>query len=512
MINKIVLVTMPFITPTSPPLGISSLKSYIESNSDTKVKCIDLNILFHLDFLKYLKNKGELNEREKLMIGFYDFIKNKDNLKDLEKLNRNITEFLEGFENIKEKAKSVSKEFIKGKRKELSLLDKYAQIILNEKPDIVGFSICYGENFMTSLAMAKRLKILNPKVKVLFGGSYISLIWDKLSGIIGKFVDYIIYNQGEIALLGLAKEGSIGDIPNLIYKKDKVIRNKEEILSDLSELPFADFSDFNLNDYFTPFSILPVFFSKGCYWKKCSFCVHHHSYSNTYKMKKTDKFIEELEYYNKKYGAKHFYFVDEMISAVQFEKIAESIMQKGLNIFYYALAKPTKDFSSDILKKMYDSGCRCLLLGVESGNQRILDLMNKGTNIEDIKNFLRSSSMAGIKNCCFFILGFPSESLEELEDTKRFIDKELIDIIFYGKFVLERNSPVFLNPDKFGIRIKEPKGIGHDYSYENINGIKVDDSVYNETKRFLSKLNGNKQCLVYLRDIMLMYYSDQNVL
>ncbi|MEA2036194.1 MAG: radical SAM protein [Nanoarchaeota archaeon] len=516
MTKKVVLVTMPFIKPTSPPLGISNLKSFVESRSDVKVKCIDINLLFHSDFAEYLRqNKTALNEREKIIIGFYDFIKKKENLGNLDKLNLNITEFLEGFEELKEKVGGVLKDFIKGQRDDLAILDKYAEVILNEKPDIVGFSICYNENFIPSLTMAKRLKRLNPNVKILFGGSYLSLVYDKLSKILGEVVDYIVYNQGEMALLELVKGTDIESIPNIIYKKEgEIIKNKEDICPDLNKLPFADFSDFKLNDYFAPFKVLPVLFSKGCYWKRCAFCVHHHSYSNTYKAKDVDGFVEELEHYNREYGVEYFYFVDEMISATQFDKIALAIIQKGLKIYYYALVKPTKDFSYEILKKMYDSGCRCLLLGIESGNQRILDLMGKGTKVEDVEVFLKLSSKAGIKNGCFFILGFPSESLDELEDTKKFIirNKEFIGLTFYGKFVLEKDSSVFLNPEKFGIRIKEIMWIDNKYNYENINGVNVNNPAYDDAMRFLSKLNGNKQGLVYLRDIMLMHYSDQNVL
>ena len=512
MIKKIVLVAMPFINPTSPPLGIASLKSYLERNSDVGVKCIDVNLLFYLDFLEYLKTEGkELNDREEIMVGFKDFIKEKGNFRDLDRLNYNISEFLEGFEDVKEKAQVVSKEFIKGKREDLSLLDKYARLILDEKPDIVGFSICYRENFRISLAMAKRIRGLSPNVKILFGGSYVSLIRDNLSKIVGKLVDYIAYNQGEDALLGLVNHTDLWKIPNLIYRKgEEIITNKEEILLDLNNLPFVDFSDFNLDNYFTPFPVLPVVFSKGCYWKKCAFCVHHHSYSNTYRFKDVDRFVDELEHYNNEYGVRHFYFVDEMISSVQFGRIADAIIQRRLDVFYYALVKPTNDFSFDILKKMYDSGCRCLLLGVESGNQRILDLMNKGTNAGEIASFLRISSKAGIKNCCFIVIGFPTETLSELEDTKKFIldNKEFIELVFYGKFGLEKNSYVFLNPDRFGIRIKDSGGIGNDYSYENVNGEEIGDSVYDDAKKFFSKINGDKQCFAYLRDIMLIYYSD----
>jgi len=97
-----------------------------------------------------------------------------------------------------------------------------------------------------------------------------------------------------------------------------------------------------------------------------------------------------------------------------------------------------------------------------------------------------------------------------LEDTRRFIlkNKYLISVIFYGQFVLEKGSYVFNNPEKFGIRLKGPRGIGNDYDYENIKGAK---GAYDEFKSFLSKINANKQCFAYLRDIMLIYYSGQNV-
>ncbi len=510
--KKLVLVTMPFISPTSPSLGISSLKSYLEENFDIKVKCIDVNLLFYMDFIEYLRKDGrKLNDREEAMLGFQDYIKEDRNLRDLEKLSINISEFVGGFEDVKEKAQAVSKEFIKGKRGDLSLLDRYADIILKEKPDMVGFSVCYRENFRVSLAMAKRIRQLS-KVKILFGGAYVSMISDDLYRVIGKGIDYIIYNQGEEALLELVRGTDLDSIPNLIYEKGgRIVKNKEKILLDLNRLPFADFSDFNLDDYFTPYPVLPVLFSKGCYWKKCAFCVHHHSYSNTYRFKDVYRFVDELEHYTKAYGVRHFYFVDEMISAAQFKRIADSIIKRGLEIYYYALVKPTREFSPEILGAIYDSGCRCLLLGVESGNQRILDLMNKGTDIKEIGSFLKASSRAGIKNCCFIVIGFPTETKEELEDTKMFIqdNREFIELVFYGKFNLERDSYVFLNPDKFGIKIKAPKGVGNDYSYDDLDS--VNKGSVDEAKRFFSRINGKKQCLTYLRDVMLTYYSSKNL-
>ena len=81
------------------------------------------------------------------------------------------------------------------------------------------------------------------------------------------------------------------------------------------------------------------------------------------------------------------------------------------------MARPTGDFDRECLVLMYESGCRFVMWGLESGNQRVLDLIEKGTVLEDIRRVLRESAEAGLFNHVFTIFGYPTETWEEARDT-----------------------------------------------------------------------------------------------
>jgi radical SAM superfamily enzyme YgiQ (UPF0313 family) len=170
--------------------------------------------------------------------------------------------------------------------------------------------------------------------------------------------------------------------------------------------------------------------------------------------------------------------VDEMISASRFRKIGEEIIRRNLEINYYALAKPTKDFTKDILDVMYKSGCRYLIWGVESGCQRILDLIDKGTVVEKMSDVLTNSSLAGIKNHVFIIFGFPTETRNELKQTLDFLYKlkDHIHAIHKGAFQLKIGSRVYENPEKFCITKMYPTNSAMEpVKFDVSKGIKQDE-------------------------------------
>ena len=115
--------------------------------------------------------------------------------------------------------------------------------------------------------------------------------------------------------------------------------------------------------------------------------------------------------------------------------------------------KPTRDFTPRLLRTMYTAGVRVLLWGVESGSQRVLDVIDKGTNIADMEMILRTSHEAGIWNLIFFIMGYPTQTKSEiLEDIQFFKKNEpYISTIARSLFQLEVGSRIYENPQAFGI-------------------------------------------------------------
>ena len=157
-------------------------------------------------------------------------------------------------------------------------------------------------------------------------------------------------------------------------------------------------------------------------------------------------------------GVRHFTFVDEMISAKRFKKIGEAILARGLEINYFALAKPTDDFTPEILDIMRRSGCRCIYWGVESGSAKMLRMMDKGNSVEGSARTLEYAHRAGINNHLFLIVGFPGETRDDLDQTLDFLyrNRKYVHSINSGAFVLEPGTPLHDNHRRFGIRKIHP--------------------------------------------------------
>ncbi|MBD3361738.1 radical SAM protein [Candidatus Woesearchaeota archaeon] len=509
--TKAVLVFPPFVKPFCIPVGISYLKAYAEKHvKDVKIDCLDLNQTFHDIVLRHYESKPEAED----FVEAFKFFKENRNVNfDLEEAKKHHKNFLPVLNNIYAKYVSFFKEMLNGQRKMNNLIKRLGQIIVKQKPDVVGFSVNHDLQWHLALILGLILKQRN--IKVVFGGSFFSTNPEK------KFVplmmDYLITGEGENSFTELIKaikeKKELDNVPGLIYVKDNELKiNAPKLIDNLDEIPFPDYSWLNPREYFTPKPVLPILTSRGCYWRKCAFCTHHKNFLG-YRQRSIQRVIDELKFH-KATGVSYFNFVDEMISASRFEQVAEGINEQGLDINYIGMAKPTKEFTYDIFKKMYNSGCRMMLWGVESGNQRVLDLINKGTNVEDIQKVLQDCARAGIKNHVFLIFGFPTENLEELKDTLNFVynNKDVIHCVHKGPFALEAGSYIFEHPEEFGIsQIHDADKLLNKYRYDVDSGLSCDEKEHYSLKYadFCESFSCLGNFIGSLREHALILYSER---
>jgi radical SAM superfamily enzyme YgiQ (UPF0313 family) len=168
---------------------------------------------------------------------------------------------------------------------------------------------------------------------------------------------------------------------------------------------------------------------------------------------------------------------------------------------------------------MYKSGCRYIIWGVESGCQRILDLIDKGTVVEDISDVLTNSSLAGIKNHVFIIIGFPTETREELKQTLDFLyeHKDHIHAVHKGPFRLKIGSIVYENPEKFCITKTYPTGSPMEptVKFDISQGIKQNDLQHYVAfygQNYFRHFSYFSEYLTLYRNHALYLYSNQNKL
>tara|TARA_Y100001960_G_C14675223_1_gene828141 strand:- start:539 stop:1423 length:885 start_codon:yes stop_codon:yes gene_type:complete len=208
-----------------------------------------------------------------------------------------------------------------------------------------------------------------------------------------------------------------------------------------------------MNLYLSPFPILPVLQSRGCYWGKCTFCTHSYVYGHRYGKQRTKQMVDELERLSKTYNTRYFTFSDEAVSPHALNDVSEEILERELDVRSLALLKFEKIMDHKLFAKVRQAGFIFLMFGLESANDRVLSLIDKGTSQKVEHDALRASSEAGIWNHTFLFFGFPTETKNEAMDTIQFLGKNIENIHSFGPgvFLLNRDSSVYQFPEKYAI-------------------------------------------------------------
>ncbi|MCP3941030.1 MAG: B12-binding domain-containing radical SAM protein [Desulfobacteraceae bacterium] len=356
-----------------------------------------------------------------------------------------INEFLQIFKNLM----AVYEYFLVNNEFKPRFLKRMEKKIIDLNPSAVGFSIYTPEPFTKTLR--KTIKGLG--IPVIMGGAFTSQLdkQDIETLFREDYLDFLILHAGEKALPQLLNSfkspENLKKIPNLVYKnKAKLLFKEIQIIENLNQLPNPDFSQFSLTEYPVPEIVLPLQTARGCTWKNCQFCAHHKSYLNNYAAYSKEKLLEIIKEYKNKYKVRHIAFHDEEIPVKRFKFFSKLLIDNGLTDFrFYAYARLVAGFNREIFALMYQAGFRTISWGLESGSDKILKLMGKGTTTNTMKRVLKDASDQNIGNICWIIFGFPGENIEDVSKTLKFLheNSKNIDLLLISKFQFEKGSPIY---------------------------------------------------------------------
>ncbi|MZH05111.1 MAG: radical SAM protein [Nitrospinae bacterium] len=337
--------------------------------------------------------------------------------------------------------------------------------IKKEKPEVVGISIGTPVQLMSGITFATLIKEAFPDIHVTVGGNIITRLKDEFAKkphFFGKAFDSMITYEGEHAMVWLVEALSgkrkMSEVSNLIYKDEEGRMHVNETYQErVDELPPPDFDGMPWEKYFSPEKLVPYLGTRGCYWGKCTFCDHGAGYIDQYRAKHADQILEELEYLKNKLNAKHFMFTDESFPPALFIKLPPMMVERELDIYWTTLIRfESQLLAPEIWDMAHKSGCRSLYYGLESANERIIKLVKKDTDIEAAKTNLEQAKRVGIWSHVMCFYGFPSETEEEAEDTRRFLieNQHQIPSVEMYFFVLYKNAPVMYQADEYKIDVK----------------------------------------------------------
>lgn len=365
--------------------------------------------------------------------------------------------FLLDWKNVKLMVRDISSNMF------YEYFDTYTDTLIDKNHKIISVSMTDLSQLVSVLTLTRMLKA-KTNAKIIVGGNYATQIYKEImtyKDIFEEYFDFLVFGDGEVSLPALCdciinNKGNLKDISNLVYLNE----NKEVISTDFStkkinldSLAYADFSDYDLTKYFTPDPTFPIQLSKGCYWGKCSFCDYAFGQQG-YCPKSIDRIIDEITYYTEHYNAKNFMFVDEAIPPKFYNNLALAIIEKGLDIKFYSFARLETGYTPDVLENLYKAGARLFLWGYECHSKRVMSLMNKGIDVEKRLEIFADSRKAGIWNNGLFMFGYPTETLEETEETMEIIRKNrnIIPSCTLSNFSLKKNSKLKNEIGKNGVK------------------------------------------------------------
>ncbi|MEJ5199893.1 MAG: radical SAM protein, partial [Anaerolineae bacterium] len=279
--------------------------------------------------------------------------------------------------------------------------------------------------------------------------------------------------------------------------------------------PVPDFDGLPVGRYLAPYPVLPLLTAYGCYHGDCAFCNVGYGRGGHFRPLRPAQVVEQMRALQRKYGVRHIFFADEAMTPHAMREMSallEARVREGGAPFHWCgCMRFEKAITLELLQSMSRAGCRMLLFGLETASPRMIELMEKGTRRETMSRILRESAAAGIWNHTFFFFGFPTETLEDAQETVNFVyaHGDVIHSASPGEFVLERYSPVHRTPQKYGVRriIERPeKDLAIYFDYELASGLDA-EMAHTITERLLDVLPGKRYGQYYAQDTYRLLYA-----
>lgn len=303
----------------------------------------------------------------------------------------------------------------------LSGYDQFEEIIRKNPSDVYGLSVSAVDRWM-ALKTILVIKRVLPDSKIIVGGIHPTIFPGEYEF---DAIDCVVQGEGEISFSELLNDIDNGkDIPKIVTG----------IKPDLDRIPWVDRELFDYHkelyctqapDQETP--SVTMLAGRGCAFK-CSYCqpAENAVFGHPYRMRSPQNVIKELLYLKGRYHYKSITFWDDTFTFRNkwVQEFCDLYEASGIGANFVACSRADIICNNELMvKRLAEVGCNWFIVGLESGSQRLLDLINKGTTVEQNKEAIKICKSYGIKVFGTLMFGLPTETQDDSLATARMIDE-----------------------------------------------------------------------------------------
>jgi ribosomal peptide maturation radical SAM protein 1 len=345
---------------------------------------------------------------------------------------------------------------------------------------VIGFTSMFHQN-VASVTLAKLIKELYPQVRIVFGGANYDGEMGREYFLAFPWIDYAVPGEGEVPFPALVKQILAGE--TACVPAGVMARRENTLQYEPHAALFAEFEQTgppDYDDYFhqlravnpsagTDFSRILLYESaRGCWWGEkhhCTFCGLN-AQSMKFRAKKPAQVLEELRYLSSRYNATRFRLVDNIIDMSYIDAVFGKLAEERCDLEFFIETK--SNLTKRQIQTLARGGTKVMQPGIESLSAATLREMDKG--VSPLQNLvcLKWSSYYNVHVSWNILLGFPGETDDDYRRQIALIPSlaHLPPPESVGRLWLERFSPYFTHPDRYGIRITGP-GVAYEYVYDS---------------------------------------------
>jgi len=300
-----------------------------------------------------------------------------------------------------------------------------------QKIDLIGIT-AVTPHINSALNLARLIKERFPHKIIVLGGAHASLLPQETIEN-NPFIDFLIRGEGEIRIIQLIEylEGQIKleELDGIVFKKDKQIINipPKEFIQNLDDLPRPAYDLISLEKYSSylqsqnqPATIMLT--SRGCPFN-CIYCSKP-VFGSSLRARSSKSILEEIVFLKENYNIKEIFFYDDSftLDEKRIIELCQLMIENNIKISWKCETRVNL-VNQELLDLMKKAGCYMICYGIESGNQKILDVLKKGITLEQTEKAITMTKKAGIKILGYFMIGIPKETEENIQETINFAKK-----------------------------------------------------------------------------------------